>query len=101
MPVTPLESVFSQAVDFSEISDAWLPFEPLGGTAQVRAQGEMLANLGRSNDDALTEGVLTQKSEKLDYWFGGAGQSWSIEENFIASHAMTIENSEDDAERHV
>lgn len=101
LPTTPLESVYSQSIDFSGLPDAWLPFESLGGTVEARAQGEKLTNLERSIDDTFTDGVLTKKSEKLDFWVGGTGCSWSIEENILFMPEMAIEDVDNDTKNYV
>ena len=101
LPTTPLEGIYSQSIDFSGLPESWLPFESLGETVEARAQGEKLTNLERSIDDTFTDGVLTKKSEKLDFWVGSTGRSWSIEESIFSMPEMAIEEVDNDTSNYV
>jgi hypothetical protein len=77
-PQTPLQTVYSQALDFTETSDAWLPFT-LGGTVQSRSYGELLDSHGRTADDPITDGILTKAAANVTYW-ASAASVWHTEE---------------------
>jgi type VI secretion system secreted protein VgrG len=78
IPQTPIETVYSQALDFSETPDAWLP-DTLGESVQSRASSELLADQGRTADAPVTDGLLTKSATNVDYW-AGSSSVWNVEE---------------------
>ncbi|NMM10648.1 MAG: DUF2345 domain-containing protein, partial [Polaromonas sp.] len=78
LPVTPLETVYSQALDFTEVPSEWLPFT-LGQSTVVRAGAEQIATLDRSSSDGYSSGAVTKQPVDVNYWIS-TDTSWRIEE---------------------
>jgi hypothetical protein len=93
LPQTPLVMVYSQALDFSEAPDDWLPFT-LGSTVQAYSRGEHLANLSRAAEDPYTDGIVTATGIPVDYWVGTSG-AWNTVEELLDADDLIDDLADD------
>ncbi len=74
-------SNFSQALDFGDFPDAWLPWEPAGEIHAISGGPDrptLAARLDRPPSADMTAAVVTAQAEPLRYW-QWVGPEWVIE----------------------
>jgi type VI secretion system secreted protein VgrG len=89
--ITPLETVYSQALNFTEVPSEWLPFT-LGMSTVVRADAEQIATLDRSPNNSYSSGVVTKQVVDVSYWIS-TDTSWRVEEDIEQTLDIAVVDS--------
>lgn len=75
---TPLQAVFSESLDLSNIPDDWLPMR-LGTNVVARQAARTLQAAARADDTTVPLVVITEAAEDVQYWHQ-SGAAWTMEE---------------------
>jgi type VI secretion system secreted protein VgrG len=84
MPSSPLESVYSQALDYTDVPSEWLPFT-FDKPVTVRIGSEKIGVLDREQGDLYTCGVITKEATEVNYWIA-TDNAWRVEEVVEQAH---------------
>jgi type VI secretion system secreted protein VgrG len=80
---TPLQTVYTEFVDYTEFPGAWLPFST-GKVARAVVERSAIATLSASGNTFASEPVVTRSVQEISYWHSTGSAAWRVEEEIEA-----------------